>query len=157
MADQLEPVSAGKAAPGVIEVVRQINAPAREVFRAWTDPALLRQWLAEQAAVDPRVGGHFRLETDQPGSVPQPYVYSGEFRDFVPGRSVVMTWVYNGPHPEDLGESLLVVDFVPIDDRTTEIRFREEWNGPDDLAGRDASRQRWLAAFDRLEAAISRG
>jgi uncharacterized protein YndB with AHSA1/START domain len=138
-----------------IEVVRRLNAPAADVFRAWTDPAVLTRWLAEQADVHPGVGGHFRLETDQPGSVPQPFVYSGDYREFVPDRRIVATWVYNGPTPEDLGESLITIELAPIDGQTTEMRFREEWNGPADPAGREASRQKWIAAFDRLERVVT--
>jgi uncharacterized protein YndB with AHSA1/START domain len=141
--------------PDSIEVVRRLNAPVEEVFRAWTDPTLLTQWLAERAEVHPRVGGHFRLETDKPGPVPQPYVYSGDYREFVPDRRIVATWVYNGPTPEDLGESQITIDLMPIDEHTADFRFREEWNGPADSVGREASRQKWLAAFDRLERALT--
>ncbi|HET7055704.1 MAG TPA: SRPBCC domain-containing protein [Thermomicrobiales bacterium] len=155
MAEPLDPVSGRETAPASIEVVRRLNAPAEEVFRAWVDPALLTQWLAEKAYVHPCVDGHFRLETDKPGTVPQPYVYSGDYRAFIPGRRIVATWVYNGPHPEDLGESLITIDLTPIDDRATEMRFREEWTGLADPTGREASRQKWLAAFDRLERVIS--
>jgi uncharacterized protein YndB with AHSA1/START domain len=155
VAEQIQPLSGTGAVPDSIEIVRRLSAPAKDVFRAWIDPALLTQWLAETADVRPGVDGHFRLETSRPGTVPQPYVYSGDYREFVPDRRIVATWVYNGPTPEDLGESLITIDVTPIDDRVSEMRFREEWTGPADPTGREISRQKWLAAFDRLETAIS--
>ena len=96
---------------------------------------MLERWLAQQAQSDPRVGGHYRLETDEPGIVPEPHVCSGEYREFVPDQRLVMTWIYNGPHPEDLAESLVTVDFVPINTDATEIRFREVGEGLGDRRG----------------------
>jgi uncharacterized protein YndB with AHSA1/START domain len=51
----------------VLQVRRTIHAPREEVFRAWIDPELLRQWLngpggrSPHAEVDARVGGEFRI------------------------------------------------------------------------------------------------
>lgn len=51
----------------VLQVRRIFRAPREEVFRAWTDPELLRQWLhgavgnSPHAEVDARVGGEFRI------------------------------------------------------------------------------------------------
>jgi uncharacterized protein YndB with AHSA1/START domain len=59
-----------EAAPSgwtVLQVRRTFLAPREEVFRAWTDPELLRQWLtgphgsSPKAEVDARVGGEFRI------------------------------------------------------------------------------------------------
>jgi uncharacterized protein YndB with AHSA1/START domain len=51
----------------VLQVRRTIQAPREEVFRAWIDPELLRQWLtgprgsSPHAEGDARVGGEFRI------------------------------------------------------------------------------------------------
>jgi uncharacterized protein YndB with AHSA1/START domain len=51
----------------VLQVRRRFDAPREQVFRAWIDPELLRQWLtgpggrSPQAEVDARVGGEFRI------------------------------------------------------------------------------------------------
>jgi uncharacterized protein YndB with AHSA1/START domain len=51
----------------VLQVRRTIRAPREDVFRAWIDPELLRQWLtgprgsSPKAEVDARVGGQFRI------------------------------------------------------------------------------------------------
>jgi len=51
----------------VLQVRRTFSAPREDVFRAWIDPDLLRQWLtgprgsSPKAEVDARVGGEFRI------------------------------------------------------------------------------------------------
>jgi uncharacterized protein YndB with AHSA1/START domain len=57
----------------VLQVRRTFEASREAVFRAWTDPELLRQWLtgpagrSPQAEVDLRVGGEFRITTTSRG------------------------------------------------------------------------------------------
>lgn len=152
------PHSHGLGSPanaGTIEIVRRFDAPPPVVFRAWTDPAVLERWLAQQAQSDPRVGGHYRLETDEPGIVPEPHVCSGEYREFVPDQRLVMTWIYNGPHPEDLAESLVTVDFVPINTDATEIRFKEVGEGLATDEERKYSRTAWEDAFNGLDRVVT--
>jgi len=51
----------------VLQIRRTFRAPREAVFRAWTDPELLRQWLngpggrSPRAEADARVGGEFRI------------------------------------------------------------------------------------------------
>ncbi len=68
-------------------VTRRIAAPRPEVFRAWTDPALLSQWWGPHAIVnpeceiDPRPGGRLRiLMRDSEG---RDYPLGGEVVEFV--------------------------------------------------------------------------
>ena len=63
------------APPGwtVLQVRRTFQAPREEVFRAWTDPELLRQWLtgvgsSPHAEVDARVGGDFKITMTSRGA-----------------------------------------------------------------------------------------
>lgn len=76
--------------------IRTLEAPADKVFAAWIDGAQLQRWLAPIAKADGRVAGRFRLEVRTPeGS----HVVTGEYRELVPARRIVMTWVYEGPMP----------------------------------------------------------
>ncbi len=57
-------------------VSRSVNAPARVVFEAWTDPELLEQWWVPMSSgvviilceLDVRTGGAYRLEFGHPSS-----------------------------------------------------------------------------------------
>ena len=59
---------------GVLQVRRSFDAPREQVYRAWTDPELLRQWLhgpvgtSPHAEVDARVGGEFRITMTSRGA-----------------------------------------------------------------------------------------
>lgn len=56
-----------RAAPGIVEVVRTLDAPRPLVFQAWTDPAHAAQWYGPHGytvpvcEMDPRPGGAFRV------------------------------------------------------------------------------------------------
>lgn len=92
-----------------IHLTRRFHVPRERVFEAWVNPDLLRLWLAPKVEVDAKVGGHFRLEVSKPeGS----HVVTGVYREFVPERHIMMTWVYEGPMGSaDEMEALLTVDF----------------------------------------------
>ena len=63
-----------------VTVERRIAAPPNDVFDAWTDPALAGQWLfrteggqLERCAIDPRVGGGFRIDERRGNEVAEHY------------------------------------------------------------------------------------
>jgi uncharacterized protein YndB with AHSA1/START domain len=79
-----------------ITSVRTIRARRRDVFAAWTQPALMTRWAVDEFSNDPRPGGRYRqVNRDQTGE----HVVSGKYRDFVPYERLVMTWNYQGPEP----------------------------------------------------------
>ena len=141
---------------GVIDLARAIKAPPNEVFRAWTEPALLTQWLATRAEADPRVGGRYRLESDGGADMPGVHVCSGEYLEVAPDERIAKTWVYEGPNPDDTGETMVTVRLFPIDDgRSTEMQFREEGQGLGTDEDREFSLQAWTTAFDELDRILS--
>lgn len=138
-----------------IELVRTINAPVAAVFSAWLDPALLVEWLATRAEVDPRIGGHYRLESDGGEDMPGLHVCRGEYLELIPNRRIVKSWIYEGPNPADTTTSRVSVDFSTEDEGTTNIHFREEGQGLGTDEERELSRRAWTAAFDELEQVLT--
>lgn len=109
-----------------ITMVRTIDAPAREVYAAWTDPRLVLRWLAPGAydesrvAFDARVGGRYRFEVEGDGG--ERHVTTGEYLELVPERRIVKTWVYSGPLREFVGEEThLTVELRPLGPDRTEL------------------------------------
>ena len=89
------------AQPGTpfIEVVREFEAPRERVFRAWTDPALVPQWLGPRRltmkllAYDASPGGSYRyIHSDDRGE----YGFRGVFHNVVRDELIIQTFEYDG-------------------------------------------------------------
>ena len=80
---------------------RIIPAPPHQVFRAWLEPDVLKQWLAPgsleviRAEVDGRVGGAFRIwqgNDDGPTGG-----FECEILELIPDERLVFNWSFVGP------------------------------------------------------------
>jgi uncharacterized protein YndB with AHSA1/START domain len=76
-----------------LEVRRVLPGPPVEVFRAFTDPALMSRWMSPvgtaEAEVDLREGGRFRLVMR---GEDREIVHTGEYRTVRPPSLLVFTW-----------------------------------------------------------------
>lgn len=102
-----------------IEIVREFEAPVDAVFRAHTDPELLKRWLGPRRLTvridryDARTGGSYRyVHTDPDGT---DYGFYGAFHEVRPNERIVQTFTY-----EDVpdGVSLETATFVDLGGRT---------------------------------------
>lgn len=66
---------------------RQIAAPPADVYRAFTNATLLRDWLCNAAQADPRPGGRLYVYWARSGEYA-----CGEYTALVPDRRVAFTW-----------------------------------------------------------------
>ena len=103
-----------------ILITREFGAPARLVYRAWTEPELVRRWWSgdrgemTSAEIDLRVGGTWRyVMTANAGFE---VAFHGQYRELVPAARVVSTEVFEGM-PD--AEALSTVTFTEADGRTT--------------------------------------
>jgi uncharacterized protein YndB with AHSA1/START domain len=126
---------------------RTLKAPVTRVFRAWTDPALLRRWFMAGedytctiAEADPRVGGRFRLAMRDPDG--EEHCVTGEYRVVEPDRRLVFTWAWVST-PER--QSLVTIELTPNGD-TTEMTLTHERFA--DKATRDRHGDGWDACID---------
>ena len=98
-----------------VEVVRTIDAPREEVFRAWTEPEQLRTWwgpgefTCPEAEVDLRPGGSYRLVMQPVAG--DPFVLGGTYREVDPPARLVYTWRWETGPAADGSESLVTVEF----------------------------------------------
>lgn len=135
-----------------LTLTRTLQAPAQEVFKAWTDPGLIHRWMSSAdgttvAEVDPRVGGRYRLETTTAdGTV---HVTTGVYVELEPGRRLVQTWIYEGPIPDFIGhETLLTVELRELEPGRTELTLKHE-RLPDDTY-RSSVNQGWTSLLDNM-------
>ena len=88
-----------------ILITREFDAPADLVYRAVTEPELVRRWWTGQRGkmtvceIDLRVGGKWRyaMQADSSGEA---VVFYGEYQEIVPNRRIVSTEVF-APFPDD--------------------------------------------------------
>lgn len=130
-----------------ITLSRTIDAPADEIFAAWTDPALLEQWQADEVDFEPFEGGKFRFATadvDEPGVT---HVVTGTIASFEQDRKLVELW-----HPQDdpSGDSTLIVTFEPLDDDRTKLTILEIADSHAQPQSRIFSMEAWDAALAEL-------
>jgi uncharacterized protein YndB with AHSA1/START domain len=88
-------------------VTRTVNAPARLVFEAWSQPELFRRWWTPKSFgmtilscdMDVRTGGTYRLVISHP-SMGEPMAFFGKYLDVVQQSRIVWT---NDEGGEDTG------------------------------------------------------
>jgi uncharacterized protein YndB with AHSA1/START domain len=84
-----------------ILITREFDAPATLVWKAMTTPELLKQWWGPQGSelttceIDLRVGGGWRYVSRNADGSEHPF--KGEYREIVPGRKIVQTFIYDVP------------------------------------------------------------
>ena len=106
-----------------VKVTRSFRAPRALVYRAYTEPQLVRRWLGGHPGwsmpvceMDVRVGGRFqwRWRSDEGN---QEFGFSGTFREIEPASRIVHTEAYE---PGTLGGS------YPGEDAIVTVTFTEE-------------------------------
>jgi uncharacterized protein YndB with AHSA1/START domain len=103
-------------------IVREFDAPRHLVYRAYTEPELVKRWWSGErgevtsAEIDLRVGGTWRYVMVAHGEFE--VAFHGEYREIVPNERIVTTEVYEGAPPE-AGYATNVVTLTEHDGRTT--------------------------------------
>lgn len=133
-----------------ITLSRTIDANVSDVFSAFTDPALIEQWQADEAEFDPFEGGQYRYVTFADGDGESDHEVSGEILQFVEDEKLVMSWIHKGE--EDGDELIFVLDiaFAPLDEDRTRVTLIERGLPHADAQTRIFSMEAWDAALAQL-------
>ena len=136
-----------------LTIVRRMKAPPAKVYAAWTDPEQIVRWFYPgsgemlSAEADARVGGRynivFRAEDGEQHNC------LGEYLEVVPNERLVMTWEWI-TMPER--QSRLSLEMKAIDGGTELTLVHDQFF---DEAARDAHREGWSGALDKLEAYLA--
>jgi uncharacterized protein YndB with AHSA1/START domain len=108
-----------------ILITREFNAPKDLVYKAYTEPELVKRWWSGQRGemtsceIDLRVGGTWRYVMVATNGFE--VAFHGEYRDLVPNERIVTTEVYEGlPEDQQPEEDVVnIVSFTEADGRTT--------------------------------------
>ncbi len=129
---------------------RRLAASPEDVYAAWTDPAKLKQWFRPGSgpvlpgtALDVREGGYYTIAVG--GEDGEEHRVSGMYREVVPGRKLVFTWISDCA-PES--ESLVTVLIRPDGDGSILTLIHEQFS---DEAARDRHEHGWTGCLDKLE------
>jgi uncharacterized protein YndB with AHSA1/START domain len=154
------------AAGTTLHLTRTFDAPREDVYRAWTEPERLRQWLmpstgsSPDAEIDLREGGSYRIEMRIGDDVA--YV-GGDYLEVRPPERLVFTWTWEpvelakastpegramGATLNDTGETRVSVEFREQGD-STEVVLTHEALRTD--AVREGHELGWMNTFDQLE------
>jgi uncharacterized protein YndB with AHSA1/START domain len=109
-----------------LTIVRVVKASVDDVYAAWTDPNIMRQWLATDVSADVREGGRYRIESRDAGAV---YTHVGEYQILEPGRRIRQTFSHVGSPIERSGE-FIEVSLRPLGPALTELTLTHGWSGP---------------------------
>jgi uncharacterized protein YndB with AHSA1/START domain len=135
-----------------VRIVRSFEAPPELVWRAWTDPDLLRRWVGSDPSgsvvsvrVDARPGGSYEFVFRNGNG--EEHAASGTYTAFKPHGRLAFTWTWRS-EPER--ETLIAVALEPSGGGTL-MRFEHSqlWAGSshDYEAG-------WTATFGKFERAL---
>lgn len=134
----------------VVDTVREIAATPEDLYAAWTEPELMRRWMARTVEADVRVGGRYRMEVDQPGGAV--HVFTGEFLELDPPRRIMMTFHVEGPAIDEvISDERVTVLIDAVRDGRSRVTIRNTWTGEawtDD--GYDALREGWGGWLEQL-------
>jgi uncharacterized protein YndB with AHSA1/START domain len=117
-------------------LTRTIDAPREKLFRAWTDPDLLKQWFAPLpytvriAELDVRVGGKILVVMQSPDGrdIPCPGVYL----EIVPNERIVTTDAYTEAwQPSEKPFMTAIVTFQDVGGKTLYTARALHWTVSD--------------------------
>jgi uncharacterized protein YndB with AHSA1/START domain len=110
-----------------LRLERTFDAPAEDVFDAWTNPEVLRrwwvvnpEWRTPTAEVDLRVGGAYRLTMEDPAGDTR-HTVRGEYREVRRPERLVYSWCWEEGDGSTGHVSTVTVEFVGDGERTTVV------------------------------------
>jgi uncharacterized protein YndB with AHSA1/START domain len=138
--------------PGyILEIERTFDAPAEDVFDAWTSEEVLRRWFhadpeweTPTAEVDLRVGGRLRLVMRDPNAG-EDHGASGEYTVVDPPQRLAFTWKWDH---HDSERQLIELEFTERDGATI-VRMTSYGIASEERV--DSHREGWGLCFDNLD------
>lgn len=131
----------------LLELNRRFDAPPDRLFRAMTEPELIRRWFGPEGTrcdaveVDLRVGGAWSVDcADSDG---KPYRFSGVYREIERPHRLVKTWIL----PVTRAETVVTLEFRPNGEGTA---LSLHHDGFPEAEFRDRHGEGWSGSLDKL-------
>ncbi len=140
-----------------LRLERTFDAPAEDVFDAWTNPEVLRRWWAADPSwvtpvveVDLRVGGRYRLSMEDPATGTT-HTVAGEYHEIRRPARLVYSWRWERAEEQPDDTSTVTVEFLAQGERTKVVLEHAGLASPQ---SREGHRKGWLGCFECL---VTRG
>jgi uncharacterized protein YndB with AHSA1/START domain len=137
-----------------LSIVRKYDAAPEKVWRAITEPEMLKKWMAPGddfkipvAEAELRVGGRYHIVMNAPDG--QVHDVSGSYREIVPNRKLVYTWAWKTTPDR---QSVVTIE-LRASGTGTELTLRHEEFA--DAEARDHHQLGWTGCLARLEKAAA--
>jgi uncharacterized protein YndB with AHSA1/START domain len=138
----------------VVRIERTFNAPAEDVFDAWTSEEVIRRWfrpmegwLEPSAEVDLRVGGRIRVVMRTPDG--EPVGAGGEYTLIERPHRLAFTWTFDD---DPSNEQMIELEFTERDGVTTVLFVNSNISGEE---RRDSQYDGWSTCFDEMERVLA--
>ena len=147
-----------------IVITRSFDAPRRLVYKAMTQPDLIRRWLflppgwsMTTCEENVRVGGRYRWEWAGPDGQTAMKMH-GTYREVVPGERLARTETFEFGCAPQAGEQLATIDFTEQAGRTT-VTITVVYPSKEARDGAIASgmEKGMSAGYDQLEGLLASG
>ena len=138
----------------VVRIERTFDAPAEDVFDAWTSPEVIRRWFIPQdgwqepsAEVDLQVGGKIRVVMrDRDG---EPVGAGGEYTLIERPHRLAFTWTFDD---DPSHQPMIELEFTERDGVTTVLFVNSDIS---EKGRRDAQYEGWSRCFDEMERVLA--
>ena len=127
---------------------KDIHSPAAQVYQAFTNSSILRQWLSDIAVLDAKPGGHIYLAWNSG------FYTAGEIVELEPNKKVVFTWHGRG----EPGQTRVEVD-IAAKGANAQVQLKHSGVG----TGKDWDRsieeikEGWTSGLDNLVSVLEKG
>ena len=143
-------MTVAEEAARVVRIERTFDAPAADVFDAWTSPEVIRRWFIPgkdwqeaSAEVDLRVGGKVRVVMRDPDG--QPVEAGGEYTLIERPHRLAFTWTFDD---DPSNQQMIELEFTERDGATTVLFVNSDIS---EERRRDLQYDGWSTCFDEME------
>ena len=133
-----------------VVVERDMPCPPERLWRALTQPHLIREWLMQNDFA-PAVGHRFQLRGDWGG------VLDCEVLVAEPNRSLSYTWNFAHDDPAYALQSTVTFTLTPTPSGTTHLRMEQSGFRPDQRQAFGGARAGWEEFLGKLEKLVGQG
>ena len=138
----------------VVRIERTFEAPAEDVFDAWTSEEVIGRWFRPKegwreadAEVDLRVGGKIRVVMRTPDG--EPVEAGGEYTLIERPYRLAFTWTFED---DPSNQQMIELEFTERDGVTTVLFVNSDIS---EAERRDSQYEGWSTCFDEIERVLA--